>query len=196
MRKVGNSLIGLLVINTFLISCFQSEYTKMVLEEREKGIIYDSIFLNFKFGYSKKQFFSEGWEQNKMGLIKHGPRNQRVLYTLNPKDSLSSPIQMLFYPDFDKNDRIKKMDIDFRYTAWAPWNRRYFSDSLLVAVQDTLLNWYGGNDFLLVQYDQEPRKVWVKVDGNRRISMRITNEQEVAAVISDLSNPEYSELTK
>lgn len=180
------------VIFLFLCSC-DSEYEKLLKKELKSGIVYDSIFLGFNFSHSRKEFFNIGWKQNKKGLIRQGPENKNIEHILKTKEKGKSSIQMLFYPGFDKDDKIKKMDIRFRYLGWSPWNRHLFSDSLLVAVKDTLMSWYGGNEFLLMEYETEPTQIWVKVDGNRRISLSIKDEREVSGVIKDLLNDENSE---
>lgn len=187
MKKLINSF-SFLGIWLILMSCQQSEYEKLVKKELASGIKYDSIFLNFNFGDSREAFFSKGWNQNKKGLIRQGPKNMTVEYMMVPEDSLQSRIQMLFFPEFDDDNRINRMDLTFKYMGWAPWNRRYFSDSLMFAIQDTLISWYGGNEFIPVQFEDENETLWVKVDGNRRITLKIYNEQEVAGVIKLLEN--------
>lgn len=182
------SIEGIAVVFAWLmlVSC-KSDYEKLVDKELGSGVINDSLFLGFSFGQSRKEFFDHGWKQNKKGLIRQGPENKNIEHIL-VADSAHSPIQMLFYPDFNKEGKINRMDVRFRYSGWAPWNRKYFSDSLLIAVQDTIMSWYGGNEFMLMTYEEEPREIWVKVDGNRRISMRIKDEREVSMVIKDLLN--------
>lgn len=177
-----------------LIAC-TSEYTELVRDELESGIRQDSIFLGFKFGDPREAFFSKGWALNKQGLVMQGPKNQTVQYLLKPQDSLGSSIRLLFYPNFDSKERIKEMEITLDYPAWSPWSQRYSADSLLSAVKDTLVSWYGGNDFIPVEMDKGTIKyLWVKVDGNRRIVIHKKDEREVFGKISDLLNEEV--LTK
>lgn len=189
MRKIDWTLILIFIV--VLMSCQKSKVAGLVERELASGVIYDSIFLQFKFGDTREEFFAKGWEQNKKNLIAQGPENRNIQYILTPPDSTQSRILMLFFPEFDKHMKIKKMDLQFGYLAWAPWNRQYFSDSLLFAIQDTLLNWYGGNEFLLIpKKDEATKDVWVKVDGNRLISLAIKNDQRIEGYIKDLKHPD------
>lgn len=190
MKSIEVIIIGLVFV--FLQSCETSAYNSAVKKELASGKVYDSLFLNFKFGDTRQEFFDKGWEQNKKNLIAQGPRNKNIQYMLKTRVPKSSPIQMLFYPDFDKNNRIRKMDLSFSYSGWAPWNRRFYSDSLLVAMRDTLMNWYGGNDFIAVDLSQKSGdKVWAKVDGNRLITLKIQDEKIVEGYIKNLIHPDY-----
>lgn len=188
MRRSSWLVMGLML---FVWACETgSPYERLVKRELNSGQVNDSLFLTFKFGDSREDFFKKGWEQNKMGLIAQGPRNMNIKYVMPNSEKGNSPIQMLFYPIFDEDQKIKTMNISFNYTGWAPWNRKFFSDSLAYAVQDSLMNWYGGNPFLEVPLEAQENSIWVKVDGNRLISLGIADEQNVKGYIKDLNHPD------
>ena len=89
---------------------------------------------------------------------------------------------MLFYAKFSPDDIIRAMDVKFSFVAWAPWNTDLLSDKLLPKVQDTLMKWYPGNEFMKVRDN-----ILVKVDGNRQIQLAIDTDQNVSVLIEDLS---------
>ncbi len=165
-------------------ACEQSGYSSRLKSEYNSGIRNDSLFLGFYFGKTRKEFFTHGWEVNKKGLIMQGSKNQTVSYVMHSPDG-SKDIEMMFFPQFDNQLVIKNMLINFQYKGWAPWNRGHFSDSLLVAVKDTVMKWYGGNAFESTVTDNNV-EVWYKVDGNRQISLAIQDEREVSGIIKDL----------
>jgi ribosomal protein S19 len=185
-RKISQIFVIVLVAGS-LASCGQSEYTKLVKRELAKNVRYDSLFLTFKFNDTQTDFYTKGWEQNRLGLIRQGPKNQNVEYMMKSQDTTKSNIQMLFFPEFDENQLIKKMEMYLKYTAWSPVSKGYKSDVLLPVAIDTLMNWYGGNEFMEVKFPKDSVSMWVKVDGNRQISLTAINEAEIKAVISDLT---------
>lgn len=180
------SLIGVLT------SCQQSEYSKLVKSELAKNIHQDSIFFGIEFGETSKSFYAKCWDLNNQGIISHGPKNMNVKYIIEVEDD--SDIQLLFYPVFDKDGKIKKMDAEFSYEAWSPWNTAYSADNLLPIVKDTLEAWHGGNQFLKLNIDQV--EIWAKVDGNRRISMKSDGKQNVLVKYIDMLHEENNMKTK
>ena len=189
MKKIEFIIFGLLV--WLFLGCEKgSDYDQLIKRELASGVINDSLFLEFGFGDTQKEFYKNGWEQNKKGLISQGPRNMTVKYMMANNTPGNSSIQMLFYPVFDQNQEVKTMNLTFSYSGWAPWNRRFCSDSLLVAVQDTLMSWYGGNEFIKVTMPNQNKELMVKVDGNRMISLAAEGDQNVQGYIKDLTNIE------
>jgi hypothetical protein len=76
------------------------------------------------------------------------------------------------------------MPVRFVYNGWAPWNKKLSSDSLEMDV----LNWYEkvyGDGFLKVEH---PKRgiAYVKVNGNRRISIFKEDDMYVWAVFTDM----------
>ena len=180
-----------LILFGCLMSCEPSGYERTLRTEYKKNTRHDSLFLGFYLGESREEFFGHGWEVNKQGLIRQGPKNQTVSYILRSPDG-NRNIEMLFYPEFDDLSRIKTMPVRFYYMGWSPWNRHLFSDSLLIAIKDTLYQWYGGNEFERVsKNEKQPVEIWYKIDGNRQITLAIVDEKEVKAVIKDLYHKDH-----
>jgi hypothetical protein len=160
-----------------------SEYTELVKTELAKGRRVDSLFLGISFGMTSKTFFGYCWELNKKGIITDGANNTMVLYKID--SALKYPASMNFYPDFYEN-KIFNMRVTFQYNAWAPWNKILFSDSLLNDVLRLYKNWYpGGNEFIKIT-DKEKGAIYVKVDGNRRITVGKFDDMIVKADYTDL----------
>ena len=165
-------------------ACQESEYQRLVKAELASGVRYDSLMFGVNFGDSSKDFYAKCWELNKTGVISHGPKNMNVQYTIENPDG--SDIAMLFYPAYDTNGAIKKMDVEFSYKAWSPWNVDYQADQLLPVIRDTLENWYPGNPFM--ELPSQSDTILVKVDGNRRISMKSDGKRNVLVKMIDMSN--------
>lgn len=171
-----------LVIGALLWNCSgpTDEYKRLVRKELASGERYDSLFLGTYFGMDSKDFYKHCWELNHQGLIKEGPGNATVQYYLPDQ---KHAIRMLFYPKFYNNE-IYEVPVEFSYDAWAPWNKEFFSDKLLVEVIEVLEGWYG-KGFMEIEYP-ERGSVWVKVDGNRRISVWCQDDQKVKALFTDM----------
>jgi hypothetical protein len=144
---------------------------------------YDSLFLGMYFGMEKKAFYDYCWQMNKKKKFIHGPTNQNVEYRLENEPELDHPVYMRFYPFFYK-DRIYQMPVTFTYEAWAPWNRPYHADSLIKKIVPMLKRWYGGE----FESKVSPKlgRVYARVEGNRRITVFVKDEQFVQVVLTDI----------
>jgi hypothetical protein len=163
---------GIVIILLFmLIACSDDKdmdkYNKLVKKELGNKKV-DSIFFGIHFGMARKDFFAHCWEMNKKGIFRDGLNNMYVLYKLD-KD-LRYPASMNFYPDFT-DSAIWRMRVMIQYDAWAPWNKQLFSDSLMPDVLEMYERWYSdGNPFIQIN-DKIRGTIYVKVDGNRRITI-------------------------
>lgn len=142
---------------------------------------YDSLFLGMYLGMDKKAFYDHCWELNRLKVFSHGPTNTSVEYKL--ASELNEPVLMRFYPSFYK-DKIVDMPVTFSYEAWAPWNKQFQSDSLMVKILPLFKKWYG-EEFKTLQHPAQGL-VYYKMDGNRRINLFIRDDQFVQAVFTDL----------
>lgn len=153
-----------------------------------KGVVHDSIFLGLKFGQTKNEFFDICWKLNKDRVVTNGA-DSFVEYVLPVKagDDSDQPIIMLFYGIFNNENIMTGMKLQFSYDAWSLWNKSLQSDQLLLEIKDRLNKWYPGNDFIEVDIEKNQTKIWVKVDGNRRITIKpLDNDRIVKAQIDDL----------
>ncbi len=175
--------ILLLVSILYVSGCTpKAKYDRMLKRGLESGVRYDSLFMGFYFGMPEKEFYLHCWNLNKKGLIKQGETNTTVQYEI--KKDLKYPASMDFYPKFTEG-KIFEMPVRFFYQGWAPWNKKLSSDELLSDV----LEWYRkdyGTDFIEVVHPVRGI-AWVRVDGNRRITIFKENERCVWAYFTDLS---------
>lgn len=143
------------------------------------------IFLNYELGMLRQAFYDSSWALNRRGLVRQGPQNQNVLYKI--PDALPYEATMLYYPEF-KDDRVVQMRARFQYDAWAPWNRRLWSDSLLLDIRQLMESWYG--EGFIIQEVPVPlnglTREFVKIDANRQITIRLDSDSDVLVLITDL----------
>ena len=185
IMRVFNWMIALLALPLVFQSCRSgNSYAAMVDREVKSGKRVDDIFFDIKFGMTSKEFYLYCWNMNKKGVFTDGLNNQYVLYKPKQGD-LKHPASMNFYPDFS-NGRITGMRVLYQYDEWAPWNKKLFSDSLLKDVLNLYERMYpDGNSFMAIRNEQRG-DIYVKVDGNRRITIGQFNDMVVKAVFTDL----------
>lgn len=160
------------------------DYKSMKNKELASGRKVDSIFFGIYFGMTSKQFYTHCWELNKKGIFTDGESNTAVLHKLN-NNELKYPASMNFYPAFYQN-KLYKMPVTFRYNGWAPWNKSLVSDSLQSDVLNMYQKWYKeGNPFIKI-HDEKKGSIYVKVDGNRRITIGRYDDMNVKVDYTDL----------
>lgn len=156
-------------------------YDRMLKRELASGVRYDSLFMGIYLGMTDKEFYTHCWDLNRDGLVKQGTKNTTVEYGM--KEELRHPATMDFYPEFAQG-KIIEMPVRFIYNGWSPWNKNLSSDSLQIDV----LHWYEevyGAGFMAVQHP-ERGTAFVKVNGNRRITIFKQDEMHVWAVFTDM----------
>lgn len=160
----------------------KAKYERMLKHELASGIRYDSLFLGLYFGMPEKEFYLHCWNLNHKGLLKQGESNTTAQYEL--KDELKYPALMDFYPKFIQG-KIFEMPVSFKFKGWAPWNKTLSSGNLEKAV----LKWYEqlyGSGFIQVKHSLHGT-AYVKIDGNRRITIFIEDDLNVWAVFTDMT---------
>ncbi|NOY36124.1 MAG: hypothetical protein GXO83_00950 [Chlorobi bacterium] len=176
-------LIPLLISGIIISGCSpKAKYEHRLKRELASGVRYDSLFQGMYLGMSAKDFYTRCWKLNRQGLIKQGPSNLTVEYEI--KNELKYPATMQYYPEFVQ-DKIYEMPVRFVYNGWTPWNKKLSADSLEIDV----LKWFEkvyGDDFIKVEHP-EKGMAYVKVDGNRRITIYKENDLHVWAVFTDMS---------
>ena len=187
LRKEIKQLLAVCTVWGMLMGCQQTEYARVLKAEMASGKVYDSLLFDMKLGDTRKKFYKDCWELNKQGKIWQSRDNKYVQLTLGSQDSTQSTITMLFYGEFDENEQMVGMRMKAEYARWAIWAPDYHSDKLILAMTDTLEKWYPGNDFIKMEYQDAAKPIWVKVDGNRRISMITEDEQQIKIRIDDMN---------
>jgi hypothetical protein len=171
-----------------VVSC-KSEYDRLVRKEMASGIKKDSLIFDMYIGETRKDFYSKCWELNKQKLVSQGSGNLSVQY-LESLDSLEDPTlrkELLFYGIFDQKDILQGMDMVYRYTTWAPWNKERFADVLMEDLKNKYETEYPGNQFMKIDLKVSENFAYVKVDGNRQITMYPLNKKDVSVKIEDLN---------
>jgi hypothetical protein len=184
-----NHIICAFGVFFLMVACSESKYAELVQSEMARNIIHDSLFFGLKFGQTKQEFFDICWKLNKKKLVKQGPDNKFVRYNLPDKndDDSRSAITMLFYGRFNDENSMTGMDLQFYYDGWSIWSEQLQSDRLIPVIKDTLMNWYPGNDFIKVPLGDNNADLLVKVDGNRRITIKPKDDDKIVKVqIDDL----------
>ena len=179
MIRINKTLLFCFAITLAIVttSCDNSKF-KFGRSAKEN---YDSLFLGIYLGMDRQAFFDRCWELNSNKVATNGASSQSVLYILD--DELDHRVNMEFYPVFYK-EKIIEMPVVFTFEGWAPWNKEFSSDSLLVQLLPVFKRWYG-DDFEELNHDVM-KKVYVKMDGKRRINLFIRDDQYVQAVFSDM----------
>jgi hypothetical protein len=182
--KTRTNWLLLLLISGFIFSgCSpRAKYERRLNHELARGVRYDSLFLGLYFGMPEKDFYVHCWNLNHKGLLKQGDSNTTAEYQL--KDELKYEAVMDFYPKFN-HGKISEMPVTFKYKGWAPWNKKLSSDNLQIAVQ----KWYEkvyGDGFIKIKHRLHGT-AYVKIDGNRRITIFKENDLRVWAVFTDLT---------
>lgn len=180
IRKIRNLAAGVVLILVFIGCTPGDRYEKLVAAELARGIRVDTLFLDLRLGMTDKQFYTHCWELNKKGLIRQGTSNTSVLYKMK---ELNEPAEMNFYPNFFEG-KIYEMPVKYNYEGWAPWNQHLSSDSLQLEILNRYKEWYGDN-FIEVRHPKRGM-AYIKVDGNRRITIFKEDERHVWAIFTDL----------
>lgn len=183
MNKLNSVFAFVILLSVISLWSCEKSYQDILEEELESGVRYDSLFLGISMDMNRKSFYTHCWDLNNRGIVINGPSNLSVEYRL--KNELKEPGYLRFYPKFE-GDQISVMDVEFGYLDWAPWNQKLQVDSLMADVTGLLEKWYGNRDFIYLE-DQEGRKVWVKLDGNRRIRLWKKDLRRIQGDITDMT---------
>lgn len=182
--KTRLNWIFMIVISGIIFSgCSpRAKYERMLKHELASGVRYDSLFLGLYFGMPEKEFYLHCWKLNKKGLIKQGESNTTAEYEM--KNELKYEALMDFYPKF-MHGKIFEMPVSFKYKGWAPWNKTLSSDNL----EKEVFKWYEkvyGDGFVKVKHPVHGT-AYVKINGNRRITIFKEDDLHVWSVFTDLS---------
>jgi len=186
MKTAGSIFIILFMLMACSEDSDMDKYNRLVKKELAHNKRLDSIFFGFYFGMTQKDFFTHCWDMNKKGIFTDGNDhmgNMSVLYKL--RKELKYQASMNFYPEFN-DSTIWKMKVNIHYDGWMPWNKHMSADSLLPDVASMYKKWYSdGNSF--IQINEKTRGIlYVKVDGNRRITIGKYDDVLVKVEFTDM----------
>lgn len=183
MRTRNFCILIFLFFGAVIFSCSpRSKYERRLKNELESGVRHDTLFLGLRFGMTQLDFYTHCWKLNRQGLIKQGADNTSVEYKL--EDQLDHPATMNFYPKFYQ-EKIYEMPVQLIYDGWAPWNDELSAEKL----QRDVLEWFNdvyGKNYIEVEHPKHGT-AYVKIDGNRRISIFKEDDSHVWALFKDMS---------
>ncbi|MFM2268704.1 MAG: hypothetical protein RL757_2145 [Bacteroidota bacterium] len=182
MKKIFY-LLTMLIVFSYACKNPVKSYNEMEERELSKNIRKDDLFLGLQLGMSSSAFFARCKELNGQGIFESGDGGLSVKYEI-PKGKMKFDAQVNFYPAFSE-DKIYIMPMVFSYKSWAPWSEEMNAIKLIADVKKYAESEYG-TGFIPVN-DPEKGKFWVKVDGNRRITIKINTESSVKMTIADLT---------
>jgi len=157
----------------------KTDYELTVEKELNRSERADSLFLGYYFGMTTSDFFAHSRQLNSDGAV---TGQTTIHYTF---DYQGNTVTKYFYPSFE-DDKIYRIPIEASYDGWAPWNRSFFSDSLMVDLMDLYNNQYGA-EFFLTQLPDKEENVWVSVQSNRRIVLNKKDDMIVQIEFLDLT---------
>lgn len=181
-RHSINTTLLLLILSISIVGCNSSADNKNI--EASKYGEKTKIFLGYKLGMTKQEFYDHSWKLNDKQMVRQGPYNQSVRYELD--NELSHPAEMFFYPNFH-NKKIYQMRARFEYANWAPWNKELYSKELQRDVLNLFRDWYGeGFQRKISKNEKKKRIVYIKRDKNRRVAITTKGDKAVRALITDV----------
>jgi len=179
LYKFSYTIIFLTFLGLF--ACGEgSQYKRVVKAELASGERHDSIFLGFHFGMANKDFFDSCTELNKQRLIYQSGRGINVSFQM---DLLEEPVEVDFFPNFYEGV-IYEMETAYRYVNWSPWKKDLTGDKLKYRLLAVYEKTYGEGFMEIASADG--KIAYVKVDGNRRISIYQLDEQVVRIIFTNL----------
>lgn len=130
MDKLGGFIFVLLLSSVFIIPTLTLQSCNSSASSSDPK--QDSIFWDFYFGQSRKDFYETCSDLNKQGKVIQGNKNVSVAYL--DTTNFKSQVEVNFYPKFNEKDKIYQMPVRMNYSFWAPWNKQLRADSLVAEV--------------------------------------------------------------
>ena len=165
-------ILSCLVLSLILTGCTRSneaKYKRYEKNELAKGIRQDSLFKGLYLKMPLKEFRTYSFDMNIKGEFKQGGQKSPN-WVQTELTEMSYPATLTFYPQF-KEDSINEMNAAIYYENAVYKDGVFESDSLMLDVLQLLDNWYGGETFKIKSPIFYKEDVYVKVNGNRRITV-------------------------
>ena len=168
-------MVSWVVIITYCMVTFgcaktaEERYVEYEKQELDKGIRNDSLFLGLYLKMPKKEFRDYCFEMNLKGKFKQGGKKNSTWVECE-LNGTKYPTAINFYPNF-KNDSISEMNAAIYYNNATFEDGTFEKDSLMQDVLGLLYKWYGGETFKIKSPLFYKEDVYVKVNGNKRITI-------------------------
>ncbi|HZJ37421.1 MAG TPA: hypothetical protein VFD29_12445 [Gillisia sp.] len=170
--RLGFHIIICFSLSFVLLGCARSNEAKYKLFEKNelaKGIRHDSLFKGLYLKMPLKEFRTYSFDMNIKGQFKQGGQKSPN-WVQTELHEMSYPATLTFYPQF-KNDSINEMNAAIYYENAKFKDGIFERDSLLLDVLNLMDKWYGGETFKIKSPNFYKEDVYVKVNGNRRITL-------------------------
>lgn len=163
-------LIAILILS--FIGCKETteeRYRKYEKSELAKGVRQDSLFMGLYFQMPREEFRSYCFDMNIKGKFKQG--GVKNSYWVESKlEGMNYPSAINFYPNF-KNGVISELNAAIYYDNAIFKDGKFELDSLMLDVLGLMDKWYGGEVFKIKSPFFYKEDVYVKVNGNKRITI-------------------------
>ncbi|MEX2602414.1 MAG: hypothetical protein WD355_12235 [Balneolaceae bacterium] len=173
-------LILLLFTGICFISCNREiDYDTWVEQELSKEFREDEVLLGYRLGMETRDFYHHGVELNQRDIVRG---MSQIIY---PFEELPYPATIHIVGNFHE-DRLYELFCSIKYDDWNPGNSEYFTDRMIPELIDYFEELYGSG-FRKIEHPEHEREAWIKIDGNRRISIYPINEMYVNIEFFDLT---------
>ena len=171
LRLTTLGKIPVLLLSLLLLTCActpKNKYEEMVEAGLASKVRYDSLFFGLHFNMTADEFFQHCFEMNQQGIFFQNPNGTEVQYKF--KNEFKDTVIFNFFPNLE-NKAIHELRGHLYYQHWTPYQKKYSADSLQLEVVELFERWYGGT-FVKIPNPQELLgDIYVKIDGNRKISI-------------------------
>lgn len=174
-----NLFLSVILILTLIACESRTEYELTTARELNSTDRVDSLFLGYYFGMTSTDFFDHSRQLNSDGVI---TGQTTIQYS---HDQLRHSVTKYFYPSFEE-DKIFRLPIEASYDGWSPWNRSFYSDTLMIDLMEMYTHKYGA-EFNLTKIPDNEAPVWVSVRSNQRIVLDKKDDMIVQIEFIDLS---------
>lgn len=164
-------ILGLMILG--MAACQESteeQYLKMEQEELASGLRYDSLFRGIHFAMKREEFMDYCFNKNLEDEFRQGGVKSGQWVECKLEDELRYPAAINFFPKF-QNSLITEMEAAIYYDNIALGDPVPKGDSLLQDVMRLMEKWYGKGFMKINSPYFYKDDVYVKVDGNRRITL-------------------------
>lgn len=150
----------------------EQEYRQRVKKELASGVQYDSLFKGLYLGMTEKDFRDYCLKMHIKGEFHEGGIKNGSWVEWKLKDQMKYPAAINFYPVFTDNV-ITEMNAGIYYDNHLSFRKEHplVRDSLLRDVLHLMDTWYGPGFIRIKSSDASGPDVYVKVNGNRRITV-------------------------
>lgn len=163
---------SVLLMSAFF-SCEESpeaRYRRLEQTELASGVRYDSLFKGLYLSMKEQDFYDYCFQMNLQKEFWQAGIKKSTWVESKLEDELTYPAAINFFPKF-REKAIAEMEAAIYYDNASFEEHTFNSDSLLLDVLHLMEKWYGTGFIKIPSPYFYKEDVFVKVDGNRRITV-------------------------